>query len=336
MNASIYRLTGPGQLHMEQMELAADSLPDDEIVAATVFSVISPGTELAAWLGKPPLRPGAVYPRLMGYCNTAIVTHVGAGVHDVRVGDAILTHQSHRSHFRCAAKEVLLVLSGGTAEMQQRMATTYLYHLGYMALIDGGYVPGHDVAIIGFGALGFAAASLVRAFGGDPVVFTSRPAIASQLLPGITVRPKAATNDAFPSRALLDGADIVIETSDAWDDYLLALRSARKGGTVVLLGFPGRGQNPPGFNPLDSQFIYDKSLTIRQVGHVVERALSPTEVRFTLPRNLRYLFSLIERGAVDPSPFLAARFDWTDLAGAYASLASREGAFLSAVLDWRC
>lgn len=66
------------------------ALQSDQVFARTLYSAISPGTEIAAFLGCPPLRPGKLCPRVVGYCNVAEVLAIGAGVTLCRTGDTIL------------------------------------------------------------------------------------------------------------------------------------------------------------------------------------------------------------------------------------------------------
>lgn len=335
MKASYYELRGPRDLHLRENELS-DTLPPGELLARTEFSAVSAGTELAAWLGKPPLRPSQAYPRLIGYSNVAEVIAVGEGTGGIQIGDSVLTHQSHRTAFRCGVNEVLLSLRGASEPDRRTLAVSYFYHLGYAALLRAGYTPGHAVAIVGFGALGLATTQLVRAFGGWPVVFSGRPETARTVLQAdVTVlaktRPEAGDLTALTD---MDGVDTVINTSDRWEDFLLSQQAARTGGTVVCLGFPGRGLPPPAFNPLDSQYFYDKQLSIHHCGHMPLEG-SPSDVRFTLKRNLQYLFGLLRAGRLDAQPFIAleARFD--ELASLYDRFSKPVRPGYSALLRWR-
>lgn len=338
MKAIVYELTAPRTLARRESELDEDVLAPDQILAATEFSLVSPGTELAAWMGKPPLRPSKAYPRLLGYCNVARVLRVGRDVKNVAIDDYVLTHQSHCSHFRCLQTEILLAERGLDVEARRKLTSTYLYHLGYIALLNGGYIPGYEVAIVGLGALGLTTASLALAFGGEPVVLTGCPPdLIPACLAGARILPKSAPSAGrWPSRSGLEGADLVVNTSDAWSDYLLCLQIARKGGTVALLGFPGRGQPLLEFNPLNTQYLYDKQLTIKQVGHVPELNASAIDVRFTIHRNLRYLRGLILRGVVDPTPLLTTRASWCNLSDVYATLATRQYGSYTALIEWTC
>jgi len=334
-----YELRAPRELVASPLELDDKPLEPRRLRAQTLFTAISPGTEIAAWSGKPPLRPSKAYPRVVGYCNVARVTELGEDVPGIKAGDHILTHQSHRSHFTCSRDDVLLVLGTTDSVQLRKAATLYLYHLGYVALHEGGYRPGHEVAVIGLGALGYVTAQLAVAFGAEPVILTQGRSLALDSLAGCLFRSKPSSLAAlprWPSPAKLSGPDIVVNTSDGWSDHFLGLALARKGGVVVLLGFPGRDQPAAEGNPLDSQYLYDKQLTIRQVGHVVEGNLDPIDVRFTLARNLAYLWQLMQRGVLSPTLLTTSSYAWHSLGQAYEDLQSRTTGSLSAIVEWSC
>ena len=172
MLSKIYELQNSRSLALIEEEITEPN--DSELVAETVYSAISPGTELAAWKGMPPLRPSRIYPRLVGYCNVARVTKVGTQIDRIEIGDWIITHQSHRNCFKVDQRDVLVSFKDLTDEEARIISTTYLYHLGYSALLKGEYFPGHKVGVVGLGTLGYTTASLVSAFGGAPVVFTNQ------------------------------------------------------------------------------------------------------------------------------------------------------------------
>jgi threonine dehydrogenase-like Zn-dependent dehydrogenase len=337
-NAMVYSLVAPKSLVLNERELDTSLAGSRSVLAQTVFSAISTGTELAAWAGKPPLRPSKVYPRLMGYCNVAQVQATGDGVEGLEPGDYILTHQSHCSSFCCDGNDILLSFKNLSRANQKRLATTYLYHLGYLALLEGGYRPGFEVAIVGLGALGFATASLVSAYGGVPKIYSGR-SNADHIMrhvPYVQCFSKSDVWDVRQSVAGLDGADLVINTSDSWSDYELSLKTVRRGGTVALLGFPGRGMSAPDFNPLDSKYLYDKAISVRQISHVSELDIQPIDLRFTLKRNLAHLYSLLESERLDSLPLLSMEYHWDQLDKAYRMLETRAEGCLSAILDWSC
>ena len=336
LTSLVYELAAPRRLIVKNEQTDLTKFGTKSVYAKTLFSSISTGTEIAAWSGKSPLRPSVAYPRVVGYCNVAKVQSVGSAIDDLAEGDIILTHQSHRSAFCCSREDVLIHVKNIDIARQKLLATTYLYHLGYSALLDAGYKPGFEVVIIGLGALGFASASLVAASGGSPIILSGRKDASNimRYIPFSHFVNKNQSGIACQSVADLDGADLIINTSDSWDDYELGLKMIRRGGTIMLVGFPGRGMAMPAFNPLDSKYIYDKAVTVSPVGHYTDIDVTPINFRFTLKRNLAYLYSLLLAGRVDPTPLMSASYPWDDLEGAYNMLEARPKDSLSAILDW--
>jgi hypothetical protein len=280
MKASVYRLMGPGALHVSQEDVP----PCDRglVLAETVYSLVSPGTEIAAWNGAPDLRVGTGYPRLVGYCNLARALE--SGDDSVAPGDYILTHQSHRSRFCIPADEVL-VQSGS----EPAATTAYLYYLA-SRVFQG--IDAHDVAIVGLGGLGYAVADLAKRRAIQPTVFTNQRAS----IPDVEMRPKSAGGE-FRH---------VVLTSNRWDDYQLALRLATQ--TITLLGFPGRSESTT-FNPLSG--LYPRGLTLRQIGEV-----PLSQVKAGMRRTLELLPYL------RPEPLVSHRIPWTDLGQFYRARSS--------------
>lgn len=338
MKSIVYEITAPYKLVEKEMELRESELGPTNVLAETEYTMISTGTEIAAWEGKPPLRPSNNYPRLVGYCNLARVKNTGEAVSGIRPGDHILTHQSHRSSFICDISEILLCTRDSTPTLLKYFTSIHLYHIGYSALLDAGFQPGIQVGIIGMGTLGMATANLIKSFGSEPLVFTNQNIRNSPIkdLKLTHVFPKECPNSEEMQRILdMDGVDISITTSNSWEDYELALKIVRKGGKVICIGFPGRGEGLPGFNPLDSAYLYDKQITLCQAGYRTDLDVSPQDMRFTLKRNYRYLASLIENGAINPSHIINIEADWTKLEEIYKSLSARSTGKYSALLSWQ-
>lgn len=337
VDATVYELASPLNLITKEVSLDPKSLNAHDVYAVTEFSAVSPGTEIAAWLGLPPLRPSTTYPRLIGYCNLARVAAVGSKVRNFSTGDLILTHQSHRSAFLCHEDEVLLRIDANDEAMKKKLTATYLYHLGYSALMQGDFRPGHQVAIVGMGTLGLTTASLLAVFGCKPFLVSNQSA--KELPPRLVASSFCCGKDADSGQRIrsatgMDGVDLVINTSNKWSDHLFGMQLARKGATIVNMGFPGRGEPEPDFNPLDSQYYYDKQITFKHCGYTPDTALAPIDIRFTKKRNLQYLADLILRGLLDPSDVLSMESHWSELKSVYETLASRKPGYYSAVIKW--
>ena len=321
------RLTGPRHLEFGSVSINFRDLEPDQVAVQAKFSAISPGTELAAWTGLPPLRPGSAYPRLVGYCSCGSVVAIGKDVTTVEVGDSILSFAPHQSGYLLREADVVAKVPGGLSGAEA--STAYLFGLGYGALQRAELRAGHLLAVIGLGALGVATIAMAKVAGAQVVAFSSRKS-ARELAERLGA---VALGKDDPAGAEI-GADVVVTTSGTWDDWSLALRVTRRRGAIAVLGFPGRGLPVPDFNPLDSQFFYDKQLSIFAAGQMIEGDLPKDVVPFTLRRNMNYVMGLMAQGRL-PSDELARYVrPASQLASAYDDLAEQRGSALTFVLQW--
>lgn len=330
ITAKIARLLGPKQLVFEEQVLNAENLGPQEVLAETICSAISPGTELAAYQGEPPLRPGPIYPRVVGYCNVAEVKAIGSEVKAYQPGDRILSFQSHRSAFICPAEKIVLKLPpDADAELA---STTYLFHLGYNALLKGGFIPGYKVAVVGLGMLGLGAVALAANSGGQVMAYSTQEDALS-LAKELGAQQVVSKSEASPSKGA--NADLVISTSNRWFDWLVCLQLARKEGTIAVLGFPGRSQPPTAFNPLDSQYFYDKQLRVIACGMSPDLEVAPHELRFTVKRNCEYLLGQILTGKLPAAKLISGRRNWSELQAVYETLSTSKTTRLTSILLWK-
>jgi threonine dehydrogenase-like Zn-dependent dehydrogenase len=334
--SKIFELTQPKTLQIKEELLDLENLAPTELAAKTLFSAVSPGTEVAAYRGDPPLRPMKVYPRVVGYCNVAEVIAVGSAVKSYSVGDRILSFQSHRSSYVCAEQDVIARVPSSIGSAQA--ATTYLFHLGYNALLKGGFQPGLNVAVIGLGTLGLATVALTNAFGGRVFALSNQDSslkLADELGAfGAVRKDQVDLRHKILQQTDQVGIDLVITTSGSWEDWSLAVSIARKEGTVAVLGFPGRTQPIPPFNPIDSQYFYDSQLRLIACGHSPDLDVPASDIRFTVKRNCKFLMDLISQGRLPADRLAAERVEWSKVGQAYDRLLQREAGLLTCILDW--
>lgn len=346
IESKFFELTGAGTVVLRTVAYDPNRLNAEEVLAKTIYSTLSPGTELAAYRGDPPLRPGKNYPRLLGYCNVGEVLAVGSQVTKFQVGDRILTFQSHRSAFQCSQDSIILKIPDKAPLAE--ISTVYLFHLGYNALLKGSFVPGYNVAVVGLGALGLATISLVNAFGGRAYAFSTRNQSAERAkhFGARYVFPTARSEDnpdpvQLGARRVIEedtngtGIDLVVTSSGSWSDWELAISLPRKGGTICVLGFPGRTQPIPTFNPLDTQFFYDNQLSYISCGYSPDYDISSSDIRFTVKRNCHFLLQLVMEGKLPVSSLISIIVPWGQLDSIYKTMLEQRGELITAVLDWK-
>ncbi|MDC0276952.1 zinc-binding alcohol dehydrogenase [bacterium] len=332
MNATVVWLNAPGEIELRDEPLREPG--EHELLCETLFTAISPGTELAAYQGLPPLRPSVVYPRLQGYCNVARVVATGSAVSAAKTGDQVLTFSSHRSAFVAIESEILYRLPENARA--EDIACTYLFHLGYNPVLRANVRAGSRVLAIGLGALGLTSVAMA-ALSGARVFALSDQGESARIAREFGAEFVFDRSE-LPEleRALgVDLADVVITTTNSWSDWEIALQLAGKLGVIAVLGFPGRGEAPGSSNPLDSQYFYEKQLRIKAVGLSPERPDSRGYCRFNERANLEYLASQITAGRLNPRPLIAGCYAGKDIIKAYSDLMDRRASGVTYLLEWK-
>lgn len=324
-------LNSPGQL--EYREVALGTCLDDEIYCETIVTAISPGTELSAFHGQSPLRSGSQYPRLQGYCNVAKVLETGKEVKSMRVGDRVLTFQSHRSSFISKEKDILYVLRKDQNE--SKIVCSYLYHLGYNAVLRSNVKAGSRVLVIGMGVLGATTLQMCKIAG------ATTDALTDQILGRDLAKRIGADNilsrkqfDQTQATDVRPAYDVIISTVNGWEDWRRALIAAGKFATIATLGFPGRGHAIPDFNPLDPQLMYTKQLRIEAVGESPEQLDIRGFLRYNERDNLRFITDCIDRRQICTEHIASTQFDYENIRLAYDQLSQSERSIPTALIYW--
>jgi threonine dehydrogenase-like Zn-dependent dehydrogenase len=332
LDALVVRLLGPRRLELQRESLASQPQGARELVCETLLTAISPGTELAAYLGKAPLRDGSPYPRLQGYCNVARVLAAGSECAPFLPGDRILSFTSHRSHFAIDVSDVLARLP--PEQKSADAAPAYLFHLGYDAVLRAGVRPGSRVLVVGLGAVGLGAVAMAGIAGARVFALSDQPAPARRaglLGAGVFARAQSAQLALALTPAL---ADVVIVTTDTWADWRCALDLAGHRASIACLGFPGRSQDPPDFNPLESRSFYAKQLRLEAVGLAPERADGRGYLRFNERDNLSFILELLRSGRLTAATLVSGSYPGVEIERAYADLAVRRDSPVTYLLEW--
>ena len=331
----VYTLNNPNDLILREEFIELDKLSNQHIVCETVYSAISPGTEVAAFRGLPALRPGNMYPRILGYCNLAKVIYVGEEVTCLKSGDYILTFQSHRSHFVITDKDFFIKID--KENDLKKITSTYLFHLGYHSLLTADVKFGYNIGVIGAGTLGYSTSVLSNVAGSRTFVFSNQLQAQKKIeeTGSFFLLKNSSYKDLIKSETNGVGLDVIINTSNSWDDWFLALDAIQAGGTIVNLGFPGRGEQSPKNNPLEPQFVYQKFLNIKALSYLSDKDLLPQENRFTLKNNLNYLISLINSGKIDSKEIFTDEIIYSELNNQYIKYCNKNTLMLSTLLIWK-
>jgi 2-desacetyl-2-hydroxyethyl bacteriochlorophyllide A dehydrogenase len=180
---------------------------------------------------------------------------------------------------------------------------------GYHAVADGDVRPGDSVVVLGLGPVGLCAVQAALAAGAGPVVAIDTVEARLEVANGFGATavhlteddPRARVRELTSGR----GVDVAVEAVGHPDALELAIRLARKAGTVVGIGvYAERCQVHMGL-------VWIKGVTLKAgpanvIGHV-DRVLG-----------------MLEAGTLDPSALVSRHMPLEDAAEAYAIYDRRE------------
>lgn len=319
--------------HQQQVALADISVPDPgpgEVLVATAFSCISPGTELRCLAGAQP--DGLPFPFIPGYSLAGhviarggdVALAVGARVFATGTIAADLPRMwgGHVRHALCRAADVIEL---PPAVRLRAASSGHLAAIAYHGLRLARPQPHERVAVVGLGAIGQLAARLFAATGAQVVAADLTPArVERAQQAGITAFAPAAGDLVAGFRPYFPaGADVIVDATGApqvlpqlialakdlpWDDALHA------GTRYVVQG------SYPGDFAIPYQPAFRKELTF----------LLPRDMQ---PRDVRAVFDLLARGhlAVDD---LIEPVHPADAPAVYAALRDAHPELITAAFDW--
>ncbi|MBY0532207.1 MAG: hypothetical protein K2P86_09575 [Xanthobacteraceae bacterium] len=336
VEAHYHWLVAPGKIDWIREAIEPEKISPTEICCRTLYSAISPGTELAAFDGLEPLRPNvSVFPRWLGYMNISAVIAAGAeAAVEFPRGTLVYTGAAHRSYFVLDKSKVLAKVPAGINAAEATLA--YLYRLALVGLVRGrGKIVGSN-AVVGLGAIGQCAIELAQSSGARCLgVSDHSEAKDTAHSLGAGILGRAHVESQFGAKQPDENLfEQVLVTTNGWRDWKIAMSLARFGGIISVIGFPGRGQPAPEFNPLLPALFYDRQLTIASAGFASSALGEGRESPESLSRDMNDILRWMESGRVKPQRLVIDKYPASDLSGAYKRLKESNRGAGTIVLDW--
>lgn len=215
-----------GKVRLESCEVKPPG--ENEVLIKTLFSTISPGTELA-WLNHMENTPGE-YPYYPGYSCCGRIEEAGSGVRGLAAGDLVVCNQIHCSRFTADAQKCTKI----PEKINPREASAFrLASISLQGIRKADIQLGDKVAVLGLGPIGNLAAQLGFCAGAGSVTgfdFVEwRRVLAKKC--GILRTEENGEDEAFDSVF-----DVVIEATGVPQAVNTALKMVKPLGRVVLLG----------------------------------------------------------------------------------------------------
>ena len=117
-----------------------------------------------------------------------------------------------------------------------------------------------------------------------------------------------------------------IVTTNNWEDVRISMRYLKKYGRSGILGFPGRDNSLPTYNPFDPYYFYANQLTFKAVG-----LLTPEREKI----NLKYIDSLFAQKKISSKSIVSSIIDAENYQNAYDRLSTKKNNEVTFILDWK-
>jgi threonine dehydrogenase-like Zn-dependent dehydrogenase len=306
------------------------------VVARSLCSLVSPGTELAIFSGTHigfalPEPPFPMMPHRPGYAMVGEVHALGSAVQGLRVGQRVLMEAGHGS-FAVADTRTHAVVPVPDGVPDQVAPLARMAGIAFTALRLAPPELGERVVILGLGLVGLLAGQLYRLAGARPVAGVDRLAPRLLLAEKMGILPVDVSHEEIPAalgRVLgAQGADVVVEATGNPALVAPALEAAARGATVVLLG------STRGTVALDVYSLVHRKALRLIGGH--ESAL-PFDVNHRWPRlrNLCLALDLLAAGDLKTEGLVTDEIDLDRALSAHAMLRDQPQSHLAVIIHWR-
>lgn len=325
-------MTAPGRIEFRQAEKPT---PRDDEVLVHIRRIGVCGSDIHVFHG---LHPYTSYPVVQGHEVAGVVDSTGSAVRGFAPGDRVVFMPQvtcgacypcrHGMYHICDSLKVMGFQTGGAAQDYFAVKAAMTLHVPDSVTIDQaamieplavavhalsrfGDVKGKCVAVLGAGTIGNLTAQAARASGAAKVLITDvseyRLDKARKVGLPVVVNPEQEDlNDALRSAFGPDKADVILECVGSEPAMTGAVRCARKGSTIVVVGvFP----KPV---PVDLGFVQDRELTL--VGSLMYQQADYEKA-----------LELTAAGGINFDELITHRFPFDDYLAAYQAIEHAKG-----------
>jgi 2-desacetyl-2-hydroxyethyl bacteriochlorophyllide A dehydrogenase len=321
--AGVYRegwrveLVAPRRVALVPIE-EPDPQPD-EVLVATTLSLISVGTELALYEGRP--NAATRFPRPLGYCNVGRVVAAGHQA-PFLTGQLVATEGPHGTLHRTQARQALPVPPDVSPELA---AMSPLGAVALQSIRRSRYGAGSSTVVIGAGLVGQLISRLATIAGADSLLAVRSPARLHELQRAGVDGALLADMSGGDARTF----DVVFDATGDPQAMDIALDLVNPGGQIVLVG-SSRGVS----RAIDWDRLRDRSATL--VG--AHTSTLPRDDRdastWDLTRERALFLEYAASGLLEQHPPISEWADPSSAPALYASLARTSQTPVGVAFNW--
>lgn len=271
-------------------------------------------------------------PLPLGYCNVGVVSQVGRGAEQFKLGDRVLSNGPHADVVR-VPKNLCAKIPDNVSD--EAAAFTVVASIGLQGIRLVAPTLGESVVVTGVGLIGLLTVQLLRAQGCRVLAidFDQRKLELAKQFGAEICNPGSGEDPVAAGMAFSrgNGVDAVIITASTKsnDPVTQAARMSRKRGRIVLVGVTGLELNRADF--------YEKELSFQVSCSYGPGRYEPDYeqkgmdyplpfVRWTEQRNFEAVLDMLAAGALNVEALITHRFIFENAADAYAVLTDDKSA----------
>lgn len=262
-------------------------------------------------------------PMPLGYCNAGVVLEVGAGIHDLRPGDRVVSNGNH-AEIVCVPRNLVAPIPDGLRDEQA--AFTVLGSIALEGLRLAQPTLGERFVVFGTGLLGLITIQLLRAHGCQVIavdINDRRLALAAEFgAQAVNVARGGDPVTAAQAWTVGLGVDGAIITASAKNDEIMhqAAQACRKRGRIILVGVVGLNLRRSDFYEKELTFQvscsygpgrYDEQYELQGQDYPLPY------VRWTEGRNFEAVLGAMGSGALQVDPLITHHYPFNDAVSAY-------------------
>lgn len=277
-------------------------------------------------------------PMPLGYCNVGEVVEVGAGVHEFKSGDRVVSNGPH-AEMVCVPKNLCAKIPDSVND--EEATFTVLSAIGLQGIRLAKPSLGEKVAVFGTGLIGLVTIQLLRASGCDVLAVDLNDTRLDMAKGFGAVTCNSGSGDPIAAAgAWTDGTgvDAVIITASAKTDEIVhqAAEMCRKRGRIVLVGVVGLNLSRADFYEKELTFQVSCSYGAGRYDDNYEQRGNDYPigyVRWTEQRNFEAILSSIKSGSLKLESLITDRIKLADAATAYSKILN-DPSTLGVILDF--
>ncbi|RXZ84735.1 alcohol dehydrogenase [Paenibacillaceae bacterium] len=324
----------PQQVETVVEEITPYSLSEKEMHVKLIYSLISPGTELAMLSGN---EFWAKLPLCPGYASVSTIVEVGSGVTDFKPGDVVFHYGSHSEHQVINTHDIVIRVPDGLDLRWvpfTRMATVAFTSVRISDIEIGDYV-----SVTGLGLVGNLAAQLARLQGATVIgVDLSKERIQTAKECGVEYTlDNGDGNVRDQIMALTDGKGVSthIEATGVPKVGVDSLTWIGRLGEIIFLGSPRGEYQTDITDVLNYCHLHNRGSITFKGAHEWRYPSEPNDfVKHSLVRNSKIVFELIQKNRLHIEPLLSHVIKPEQSQEAYDGLRVNKDQYHGVLFDW--